>query len=207
MSITIIGSGNMARGIGTRLVAAGATPVLFSNDPAQAGELAQQLGARVARDHDEALASDIVILATPYDASLALAQDLGARLGGKIVVDISNPLNASFDGLVTAPGTSAAEEIAKAVPGARVVKAFNTTFAGTLVTGEVSGQKLDVFLAGDDDEAKAELASLVEASGLTATDVGPLHRARQLEALGLLGITLQFRLGTEFGSAWRLLLP
>ena len=83
----------------------------------------------------------------------------------------------------------------------------HTTFAGTLVEGSVSGQTLDVFLAGDDDDAKAVVTGLVEAGGLTATDVGPLHRARQLEGLGLLGITLQFRLGTQFGTAWKLVRP
>ena len=85
--------------------------------------------------------------------------------------------------------------------------AFNTTFAGTLVEGAVGGQPLDVFLASDDDDAKAVLAGLIEAGGLVAIDAGPLHRAQQLEGLALLGITLQFRLGTGFGTAWKLVRP
>jgi predicted dinucleotide-binding enzyme len=88
-----------------------------------------------------------------------------------------------------------------------VVKAFNTTFAQTLVAGTVAGQPLDVFIAGDDAAAKATISQLVEAGGLHAIDVGPLSRARQLEGIGLLGITLQGPLGTQFMSAWKLLFP
>ncbi|MEZ4379758.1 MAG: NAD(P)-binding domain-containing protein [Nannocystaceae bacterium] len=207
MTITIIGTGNMARGIGTRLVAAGRAPLLYGTSEAKTAALADALGAEVAADLDAALASDIVVLATPYDASLALAEAHAPRLAGKIVVDISNPMNANFDGLATAPGTSAAEQIAAAAPRARIVKAFNTTFAGTLVDGEVSGQRLDVLIAGDDSDAKATVAGLVEGGGLVPIDVGPLRRARQLEGMALLGITLQFSLGTEFATAWKLVRP
>jgi 8-hydroxy-5-deazaflavin:NADPH oxidoreductase len=123
-------------------------------------------------------------------------------------VNITNPLNATYDGLATPPGSSDAEEIARMVPqGTRVVKAFNTTFARTLVAGTVAGQPLDVFIAGDDAEAKATISQLVKAGGLRAIDVGPLSRARQLEGIGFLGITLQGPLGTNFMSAWKLLFP
>ena len=207
MNVTILGSGNMARGIGTRVLAGGHALTYFSDQPEQAAALASSLGARSTPHLDEVLAADVIVLATPYAASLALARELGPRLVGKVVVDISNPLNASYDGLVTEPNASAAEEIATAAPGARVVKAFNTTFAGTLVAGEVRSQALDVFLAGDDAEAKTVVTRLVEDGGLVAIDAGPLHRARQLEALGLLGITLQFSLGTGFGTGWKLVRP
>jgi predicted dinucleotide-binding enzyme len=96
-----------------------------------------------------------MILAVYYPGTLELARELGERLAGKVVVDIANPLNRTFDALATAPGTSAAEEVAATMPaGTRVVKAFNTTFSGTLVKGQVAGQPLDVFIAGDDEEAK-----------------------------------------------------
>ena len=135
-----------------------------------------------------------------------LATELGDRLAGKVVVDITNPLNQTFDGLATAPGTSAAEEVAATMPaGTRVVKAFNTTFSGTLVEGRVAGQPLDVLIAGDDEEAKGRVAQLVRDGGLRAIDVGPLERARQLEGLGFLGITLQQPLGLSFQSAWKLI--
>jgi predicted dinucleotide-binding enzyme len=131
---------------------------------------------------------------------------LGDKLAGKVVVDIANPLNETFDGLATAPGTSAAEEVAaSAPPGARVVKAFFTTLSGTLVEGQVAGQPLDVFIAGDDDEAKEAVAQIVPDGGLRAIDVGPLERARQLEGLGFPEIPLQQPLGLYFQSAWKLI--
>ena len=127
------------------------------------------------------------------------------QLSGKVVVDISNPLNETFDGLVVPPDGSAAHELAKLAGDARVVKAFNTTFAPTLVAGEVAGQPLDVLIAGDDEDAKATVAQLARDGGLNPVDVGPLARARELESLGLLHITLQGTLGTEFGSAVKLI--
>ncbi len=178
-------------------------------DPEEAGQLAEELrgaaqgGASVeAAGPGAELRGEVVILAVYYPGSLELATQLGDRLAGKIVVDISNPLNQTFDALATAPGTSAAEELAATAPaGTRVVKAFNTTFSGTLVEGQVAGQPLDVFIAGDDEEAKETVAQLVRDGGLRAIDVGPLERARQLEGLGFLGITLQQPLGLNFQSA------
>lgn len=209
MNILIIGTGNMGRGIATRALAGRNTVTLYDEDGAKAQALATELGASVAGDTRDAIAaSDVVVIATPYAASLEIARRLGAALAGKIVVDISNPLNGTYTGLVTAPGTSAAEEIRKLLPASvKLVKAFNTTFAGTLVAGQVAGQPLDVYLAGDDDAAKATVAAVVTAGGLNAIDAGALDRARQLEALGLLGITLQFRLNTGFATAWKLVLP
>ncbi|MCB9745728.1 MAG: NAD(P)-binding domain-containing protein [Alphaproteobacteria bacterium] len=207
MRVSILGTGNMARGIATRFIAAGQSPLLHGLSEEAAAELAASLGGGSPASLDEALSADLIVLATPYAVSLQLAAQLAPRLAGKILVDISNPMSADYSELATAPGSSAAEEIAAAAPGARVVKAFNTTFAGTLVSGAVQAQPLDVFLASDDAEAKATLASLVEAGGLVATDVGPLRRARQLEGLALLGITLQFSLGTQFGTAWKLVRP
>ena len=209
MNILIIGTGNMGRGIATRALAGKNVVTLHDEDGAKAQALATELGASVAGDTRDAIAaSDIVIIATPYAASLDVARKLGASLEGKIVVDISNPLNETYTGLVTAPDTSGVEEIRKLLPASvKLVKAFNTTFAGTLVSGNVAGQTLDVFLAGDDDAAKNTVAEFVKAGGLNAIDVGTLDRARQLEALGLLGITLQFKLNTGFATAWKLVLP
>jgi predicted dinucleotide-binding enzyme len=148
------------------------------------------------------VSDEVVILAVWYPSSLEAARELGGELEGKVVVDISNPVNQTFDGLATEPGTSAAEELAKAAPaGARVVKAFNTTFAGTLVEGEVAGQPLDVFIAGYDEGAKEIVAQLARDGGLRAIDVGPLERARHLEGLGFLHMMVQQPLGTGFASA------
>lgn len=209
MNILIIGTGNMGRGIATRALAGKNTVTLYDADSAKAQALATELGvAAAATARDAIAASDIVVIATPYTESLSVARGLGAALEGKVVVDISNPLNETYSGLVTAPDTSAAEEIRKLLPASvKLVKAFNTTFAGTLVAGAVAGQPLDVFLAGDDDEAKAKVAEFVKAGGLNAIDAGSLLRARHLEALGFLGIQLQFSLNTGFATAWKLVLP
>lgn len=216
MNVLIIGAGNMGRGIATRLVNSNANLIIHDIDAAKAQALATELGGiadssrvKVTTALTAAVAtSDIVILASWYAVNLETARTLGSALDSKIVVDISNPLNENYDGLVTEPGTSAAELIRAVLPAnAKLLKAFNTTFAGTLVAGEVAGQLLDVFIAGDDDTAKRTLADLLRTGGLNPVDVGALERARQLEALGFLGITLQFRLNTGFGTAWKLTLP
>jgi predicted dinucleotide-binding enzyme len=209
MKVLLVGAGNMGRGIATRLSAANAKFSIYDIDRAKAQSIASDLGGQVTETLDAAVAqSDIVILASWYAVNLEMAKKLGAALNGKIVVDISNPLNESYDALVTDAGASAAENIQKVLSAdAHVLKAFNTTFAGTLVAGQVSGDALDVYIAGDDDTAKATLADLISAGGLVPIDVGPLSRSRELEALGFLGITLQFRLNTSFGTAWKLILP
>ncbi len=210
--VTILGTGNMARGIGTRLLAAGADVTLLGTQAAKAEALAAELrgaasgGAAVKSGVvGDPIADEIIVLAVPYAAAGSLLQRYATQLGGRTVVDITNPLNATYDGLVTPPGSSAAEELAHVVPEATLVKAFNTTFAQTLVAGQVAGQPLDVFLAGDDAAAKARLAQLVQAGGMRPIDACPLQRARQLEALGLLHITLQSTLGTGFASAVKIL--
>jgi 8-hydroxy-5-deazaflavin:NADPH oxidoreductase len=213
MNVTIIGAGNMGRGIRHRMVAGGHDVTIVDRDPEEAERLVEELrgaseaGATVEAEGPGAeLRGEVVILAVYYPGNLEIARDLGERLAGKVVVDISNPLNETFDGLATAPGTSAAEEVAAAAPsGARVVKAFNTTFSGTLVEGQVAGQPLDVLIAGDDEEAKETVAQLVRDGGLRAIDVGPLGRAGHLEGLGFLGMALQQPLGLNFQSAWKLI--
>jgi 8-hydroxy-5-deazaflavin:NADPH oxidoreductase len=111
----------------------------------------------------------------------------------------------TWDGLATPAGTSSAEEVAELVPeGTAVVKAFNTTFAPTLIAGEVAGQQLDVLIAGDDDTAKRTVARLVSDGGLRPLDVGPLRRARQLEQVGFLHIAIQQPLDLGFASAIKL---
>ena len=212
MNVTLIGAGNMGRGIGHRLVAGGNSVTLIDSNPEAAETLAVELrgvaknGAIVKTATLENVEiGDVVVLAVWYGVNLELVNKFGNKLAGKTVVDIANPLNSTYDGLATAADTSSAEEVAKAVPaGTNVVKAFNTTFAGTLVDGQVGGQKLDVFIAGDDENAKQIVSKLITDGGLVAVDAGPLHRARQLEGLGLLGITLQFKHNLGFTSGWKL---
>ncbi len=149
---------------------------------------------------------DIVVLALWYGTNTEVAKQLGKKLAGKAVVDIANPLNATYDGLATAPNSSSAEEVAKVVvPGANVVKAFNTTYAGTLLAGEVDDQPLDVFIAGDDADAKNKVAQLVKDGGMRPVDTGPLNRARQIEGMQLLHIVTQGTLGTNWASTIKIL--
>lgn len=217
MRILIIGCGNMGRAIATRAAMGKHELTLFDVDPGASEKLASELGGtkpegiRVAvaeTPADSVPDADIVILASWFLANLATATQLGVELRGKVVIEISNPLNRDNDWLVTPPGSSAAEAVQNVLPdGVRVVKAFNTTFAATLMAGQVAGQILDVFIAGDDEQAKNAVATLVRDGKLNPVDVGPLRQARLLEALGLLGITLQPRLGTRFGTAWKLIMP
>ena len=183
---------------------------ILDTDPQQARELAAELessaregGGAEAGAAGDPLSGDVVVLAVWYDGAHSAIEQYGDQLDGKVVVDITNPVDVeSFDGLVTPPDSSAAEELAKKAPeGAKVVKAFNTTFAGTLVEGQVAGQPLDVLIAGDDEEAKRTVAELARAGGLNPIDAGPLRRARELERLGFLHMTLQDGLGTGYGSA------
>ena len=213
MNVTIIGSGNMGRGIGTRAVMGGHSVNFVGRNLEVLEKVAVEVrtfaknGAKVSTATvDEAEFGDVVVFAVWYGTNLELAKQLGNRLAGKVVVDIANPLNATYDGLATAADSSSAEDLAMAIAsGARVVKAFNTTFAGTLLTGESGGQKLDVFIAGDDADAKAKVAQIVTDGGMRAVDTGPLSRARQIEGLGLLHIVLQGELGTNWGSSVKVL--
>jgi predicted dinucleotide-binding enzyme len=208
MNVTIIGTGNMARGIGKRLVAGGHEVTVLGKDEGAAQAVVDELGGEgsvKAGRSGEQIADEVVVLAVYYPDAKAAVEQYGDGLDGKVVVDITNPVNETFDDLVTPPDSSAAQELAKAAPGARVVKAFNTTFANTLQEGQVGGQPLDVFMAGDDEDAKSTVAKLVEDGGLNPVDAGPLRRARELEAAGLLHMGVQGPLGSGFASALKIL--
>lgn len=173
--LSIIGTGNMGQAI--------------ASVAGKGGHTVQLLGQG---DHDTAVTGDIVVLAVPYPAVSDVIARRGESLAGKVVVDITNPLDfETFDSLVVPADASAAAEIAAALPQSRVVKAFNTTFAATLASGTVGGQQpTTVLIAGDDADAKSLLAGIVTAGGLRAIDAGSLRRARELEALGFLQLTL-----------------
>lgn len=207
MNVTIIGTGNMARGIGSRLVAGGHEVTVLGKETADAEAVVSDIdgdGSANAGHSGDEIGDDVVILAVYYPDAMAAVEQYGEALSGKVVVDITNPVNETSDDLVTPPDSSAAQQLAETAPGARVVKAFNTTFANTLRQGEVSGEPLDVFLAGDDEEAKGTVAQLVESGGLRPVDAGPLKRARELEAAGLLHMSVQGPLDSGFGSALKI---
>jgi hypothetical protein len=189
MQITIIGAGNMARGIATRGLSGGHTVQIIDREPDKAAQLPAGLQESTAAADVQAAGAtsiggaDMVVLALPYQAARQVAAQYAAALSGKRFGDISNPVDFStFDSPVVAPGTSAAEQIAAAAPTARRVKAFNSTFAGSLIAGQVGGPPLDVFIAGDDAAANQAVTDLATSGGLRPIDARPLKRARELEA-------------------------
>jgi predicted dinucleotide-binding enzyme len=202
MDITIIGTGNMARGIATRALAGGHTVTLRGTARENAEALAgEHTGAVRAGAVGDPLSGEVVVLAVWYQALDDVVGRYGDQLAGKTVVDITNPVDPQTYAPLRVEAGSAAEEIAQKAPGANVVKAFNTTFAGSLVDGEVAGQPLDVFVASDDDEAKDKVRELAGSGGLRVLDAGPLAIARQLEGAGYLHMAIQPGLGGTYASA------
>lgn len=185
--ISIIGTGNMARAIGARATAGGNTVEIVGRDQSKAADLAASLGGdTTAGDWGIAPAGDIVILALLYEGVMPVVTEYGDALAGKVIIEISNPFNATFDGLAHREETSVAREVAKVAPtGATVVKAFNTIFSHVLEKGQP-----DVFIAGDDAQAKATVAAFIESLGLRPLDVGGLAMAHWLEGAGLVAVGL-----------------
>ncbi|OBF33836.1 NADP oxidoreductase [Mycobacterium sp. ACS1612] len=182
-SISIIGTGNMARAIGALAVAGGNTVEVIGRDPSKAADLASELGpSATAREFGAVPAGDIVIVALLYADVVPVVAQYGDALAGKVIVDISNPFNPAADGLAIPDGTSIAQQVAEAAPAsASVVKAFNTIFGVVLA----KGRPLDVFIAGDDAQAKAGVAEFIASLELRPLDVGGLHMAHWLEGTGL----------------------
>jgi len=187
-TISIIGAGGMATAVAGRIAKAGHTVEVLSRDPAKARALADKLSAGATTGtYAAAPAADIVILAVPYGSAAAVVADYGDALEGKVIIDITNPVAPDLSGLVTPHGSSGAQEIAKGLPvTVHVVKAFNTVFGHVLA----KNRRLDAFIAADDPEAKARVSTFIESLGLRPLDVGGLHMASTLEALGLMMIGL-----------------
>jgi len=187
-SISIIGAGTMARILAARALADGNTVEVIGRDAAKAAALASELGGGTTTGTLGSVpAGDIVILALPYASEAAVVAQYGDALTGKVIVDISNPFDPAFTGLVTPAGSSGAQEIAKAAPaGAHVVKAFNTILGHVLAADQAGGRPLDVFIAGDDAGAKERVSSFIESLGLRPLDAGDLKMAHWLEGAGLL---------------------
>jgi 8-hydroxy-5-deazaflavin:NADPH oxidoreductase len=172
--ISIIGTGNMGQAI--------------SGVFGKGGHTVQLIGEN---DQATQVSGDIVVLAVPYPALPAVLAERGDSLAGKIVVDITNPVNfETFDSLTVPTDSSATAELAAKLPESRVLKAFNTTFAGTLAAGTVGPNTTTVLIAGDDTDAKSTLAGAIASGGLKAVDAGSLKRASELESLGFLQLTL-----------------
>jgi hypothetical protein len=205
MNIAIIGAGNVGRSLATTFVRAGHTVTIASHDPEDAGTVATATGATLANSNAEAVAAaDIVVLAAPFSSAPEIAAEIADAVSGKVVVDVTNRMSFGADGPDMDTTTSNAEELATLLPGASVVKAFNTLFASNQSDPITEGVQLDGYVASNDEAARAKVLDLVASIGLNPVDVGPLARARQLEGLAFLNITVNMANGGDWQSGWKL---
>jgi len=205
MKIAIIGAGSVGRALATSFTRAGHQVVLASRDPEDAGGVAAATGSRATISAAEAAAqADLIALAIPFASAREVAAEIRDAVVGKPVVDITNRMSFGPNGVDTDTTSSNAEEIAALLPGANVIKAFNTLFASNQIDPISEGVQLDGYVAGDDAAAKAQVLDLVASIGLNPVDVGPLVRARQLEGLAFLNITLNMANGGSWQSGWKL---
>ncbi|MBI5100703.1 MAG: NADPH-dependent F420 reductase [Nitrospirae bacterium] len=198
MNIAIIGAGNVGSSLGGIWAGKGHHVIFsYSRDPEKLKALAAELPDAEAGSPREAVTkSEIVLLSVPWRL---VPEALGAvgPLEGKILIDCVNPLLPDFSGLEIGHTTSAAEEISKLAPGARVVKAFNTVFAAVYQShSRLFGTRRPMmFYCGDDHAAKAATAKLINETGFSPLDAGPLACARYLEPLAMLMIQMAYKQG------------
>jgi NADPH-dependent F420 reductase len=207
MRIAIIGAGNVGGGLAGAATTAGHAVVLSASDPASAQETAARTGATAVDSNVEAVdGADLVVFAVPGAKVAGIAAELTEALAGKIVVDATNPLNETYTGLTTT-GVSSAELLQQQLPDATVVKGLNTVFASRYANPTEGGQALDALIAGDDVDAKATVAQLVESIGFRSVDAGGLRMARALEEIAFLNISLNAGNGWTWQSAFQLVGP
>ncbi len=200
--VTIIGAGNMGGAIAKLALAGGNEVQLLARDAAKAAAAAEGATAGTVGD---AITGDIIVVALPHPAVAEVLANYTGQLDGKTIVDITNPVDfATFDSLVVPADGSNSQVIAAIVPNATVLKAFNTNFAATLHSGSIGSEKTTVLIAGDDEAAKSALAAIVTDAGLKAVDAGSLKRARELESLGFLQLTLAAQEKTSWTGGFAL---
>jgi 8-hydroxy-5-deazaflavin:NADPH oxidoreductase len=197
MKVGIIGTGNVGGALAGSLVKAGHAVTLASRDQDKLGAVAAATGAG-AGSIAQAATADVVVLAVWYPSLVEVAREVVAANPRAILVDVTNPVAPDFSAQAHPGGPAAAEEIAAALPGTAVVKAFNTNFAQVLADPDLHGVQLDSLYATDDDAAAATVATLIASIGLRPVRAGGLVRARELEAFAWLNITLNFA-----GGDWR----
>lgn len=203
MKVTLIGTGNMGSGLAKHIAKGGHALVITGRDATKAQALAQANRASF-KAANAAEDADVVILATAYGDAITALRSAG-DLTGKVVIDISNPLTADYMGLTIGHSSSAAEEIQKTFPKAKVVKAFNTVFAQVLANGpKLAGETVQVYFAGDDAGAKETVKALIQSTGFAAVDAGGLKNARYLEPLATLNIYFGYGAGkgTSIAPTW-----
>ncbi len=149
--------------------------------------------------------ADIIILAVPFSAEKEIAEKIKEVANQKIVISIANPLNETYNGLVTAPDTSAAEELQKLLPHSKVIKAFNTTFAADFSTPVIDGKQVDAFIAGHNEEALQTVSELVATAGFNPIIAGDLPVSRTLEHMQLLLIQLGMKYNYNWLAGWKIL--
>ena len=213
-TVSIIGStGNMGSAIAKSLAKGNYRLLLTAGTKRNAESLVRQIIADNPSAEVEAIdcsynacwEADIIIVATPFEAESAVAQKIREVANQKIVISIANPLNETYDGLVTAPGTSAAEELQKLLPNSKVIKAFNTTFAADFSQPVIDGQLTDAFIAGDDEESLNMVSELVGTAGFNPVIAGPLSMSRTLENMQLFLIQLNMKNNYNWLAGWKIL--
>ncbi|NMV37018.1 NADPH-dependent F420 reductase [Ralstonia insidiosa] len=197
MPVAILGAGQVGQSLGSALLAAG-YPVRFGvPEPEKYRHLATAAEDRsvvVTTVEDAIETADLVVLATPYAAALQIARAI-PQWTGRILVDATNPIAPGLMGLSIGTTSSGAEEIAKAAPTARVVKAFNTTGFENMRDPRYPGGNLFMPVAGDDAAARQRVMALAMALGFDAVDMGELKAARYLEPWAMVWIEMALKLG------------
>jgi predicted dinucleotide-binding enzyme len=196
----IIGTGNVGKALGTSFLRAGHKVTYIASTAASTQEAVRIVGGESADSIADAVRdADAIVLAIPYSAVEQVATELAPVVGDKLVIDVTNPLNADSTGLATREGQSAAEYIAELLPGARVVKAFNTLFASVQENPNTHGVEIDALFATDDARAREQTADLLRTLSFRPVFVGPLARAHELESIAFMNISLQM----QDQGAWR----
>ena len=207
MRIAILGAGNVGGGLAAAAVRAGHQVALAASSPDSARAAASAAGASAAASNSDAVAdADLVVLAVPHAAVATVVAELGDAVAGRVVVDATNPMNATFTDLTTS-GTSAAEDLQQQLPNVPVVKAFNTIFAARHADPTEDGTPLDAFLAGDDADARSRVGEFAGSLGYRPVDAGGLRMARALEEMAFLNIALNASNGWVWQSGWKLVGP
>jgi predicted dinucleotide-binding enzyme len=188
--IGIIGDGNVGNALGRGLKRAGHDVRAVGKDKTAIRETASW--------------AEVILLAVPFAAIEGVIREVGSFVEGKVLIDVTNALDASM-GLAVGFTTSGAEELQRKVPKARVVKAFNTVFAQHMDSGRLGDKPLTAFVAGDDAGAKTSVLELARQIGFDAVDAGPLKNARLLEPLALFNIQLGYVLGMGTQIGFKLL--
>jgi 8-hydroxy-5-deazaflavin:NADPH oxidoreductase len=200
MKVAVIGAGNVGRALGGSVARAGHDVVITAHTPEHATEVAREIGARSATTNADAVHdAEVVILAVSYPTAVGeVAPEIADVAAGRVVIDVTNPVKPDLSGLVT-NGHSAAEELQQRLPGARVVKAFNTVFGSNQANPRPDTQ---VHVAGDDPDAKQRVQALAESIGMTSIDAGSLSAARYLEGMALLNMQINAMQGGDWTSRW-----